>query len=591
MPKPSRAILLIMKRRDIQVYRAISVTAVLLYHSNLPVFKWLYLGVDAFFVISGYLMASLYLNESAKKFYSRRISRLFPSLILTLVFVNLYSCWRIFPLDYHAVLLSSLFSAIGLANLYLVSQQSYFDTVNFQPLLHLWSLAVEIQFYLVTPLIFKLYRKFRNLFLGTLAVLSLIIAVLTQVLVSEKYSFFLPFGRAWEFIAGILAFTLIKPIRGKAFGFAAIMVISIMAILPEVYKPQLVRVTICLVLVMLLRSNFTHFLNYRYALFPVWLGGISYELYLVHFPLTALINYEPLTSNQTKSIDNPFDWIIYIAGSIILATLLKRLSEISIRKRGPFLFNSILISALVLISFSVAKPIIIHGAQAATLSSSLEDYNRRRCNLIERIREYSSKVCLVTGSRENPKRILLVGDSFANSLKDEIETISNLERAALYINKNNSQFIDGEMFSTLKYSKEIAAEVLILHSSRSLDTSQSAQLESFALENPSIRFVIIGPTPIFKFNVAKQVNSEIQTGQPTKRVLARDLANAEELLNFKPIKGENIINVSLLELLCSPDCKYSNSDSSANYFDNGHITNKGSQILQPMFLEVSHFLR
>jgi peptidoglycan/LPS O-acetylase OafA/YrhL len=580
-----------MKRSDIQIYRALSVAAVLLYHSNLSIFKWLYLGVDAFFVISGYLMAALYLDAPARKFYSKRIRRLYPSLILTLVFVNLYSCWKVFPLDFHAIFQSSILGALGLANFYFVSQQSYFDTVNFQPLLHLWSLAVEIQFYVITPLIFRIFRKYKNISLGSLAILSLIFTILTEILISEKYSFFLPFGRAWEFIAGILAFTIAKQIRGITFWFVFIVLISSILLVPETFTHLLIRVTVCFILSVMLKHNFSNSLNFKYAKIPVWFGGISYELYLVHFPFIALMSYEPLTSNTTARIEKLSDWIIYLAGSITIATLVQRLSKFVATKHGRFIWISLVAITLTLTSLNVAKPTILHGTKEATLSSSLEDYNRRRCNLIERVREYKSKVCLVSGSNADTERILLVGDSFANSLKDELEKVSNSVNAALYINKDNSQLVDGDMVTTLNYLKQIRATSLILHSSNTLNPTQSTQLESFALSHPTIKFVVIGPTPIFKFNVAKQILREIESGSPAITVSPRDLANIRDINNSRILKSENILSVSLVGRLCDPDCKYSNSNLSANYFDNGHITNRGANNLNATFIEISNFLQ
>jgi hypothetical protein len=269
----------------------------------------------------------------------------------------------------------------------------------------------------------------------------------------------------------------------------------------------------------------------------------------------------------------------------------QQLAKFAVTRHHQSIWISVLAITLTLSSLNVAKPSILNGVKEATLSSSLEDYNRRRCSLIERVREYDSKVCLVSGSNADANRILLVGDSFANSLKDELQKVSNSIDAALYINKENSQLIDGEMLSTLEYSKKIGANIIILHSSRTLDGTQSTQLESFASRNPTIKFVNIGPTPIFKFNVAKQILLEIQSGNSAYTVLPRDLANASDIDDSQLLNLENILNVSLLGRLCSPDCKYSNSDSSANYFDNGHITNKGSEDLRDTFIEIAYFLR
>jgi peptidoglycan/LPS O-acetylase OafA/YrhL len=208
-------------RPDIDGLRAIAVVAVVGYHAFPKSILSGFTGVDVFFVISGYLISSLIMNGLNKgtfsfvDFYARRIRRIFPALIVLLAFVWGFG-WVAYDLDLASFIALSKHIVAGAAfaaNIVTFTEVGYFDVpATLKPLLHLWSLGVEEQFYFIFPVLLYLlwHRKSANLILTLFAVASFVLNVVT-VRYSQPFAFFLPFTRFWEFLAGtFLAYDIIR---------------------------------------------------------------------------------------------------------------------------------------------------------------------------------------------------------------------------------------------------------------------------------------------------------------------------------------------------------------------------------------------
>ena len=187
-------------RKDIQILRGWAVLLVVLYHLQVEGFTSGFLGVDIFFVISGYLMAVMYTPERKLEFFSKRARRLLPAYFVV-VLATLATCLTITtPNDFGQVARQALFATAFLPNIGYWLENSYFDKAAFKPLLHLWSLGVEIQFYLLIPVLFWVFKRIRGSFallaLGSLAACWLILGL------SPKTAFFWMPLRLWEFFLG-----------------------------------------------------------------------------------------------------------------------------------------------------------------------------------------------------------------------------------------------------------------------------------------------------------------------------------------------------------------------------------------------------
>ena len=179
-------------RKDIDGLRAISIIPVVLFHAGISIFSGGYVGVDIFFVISGYLITSIILSDikkdrfSISSFYFRRFKRIFPGLFPVL-FITLISTYILFtPYDFKSFGKSLTGASLFVSNIvFWADGDGYFNTISeSNPLLHTWSLSVEEQFYIFFPITFYLLYKYKfkyNRFFTTVLILSFIISVFLAI--------------------------------------------------------------------------------------------------------------------------------------------------------------------------------------------------------------------------------------------------------------------------------------------------------------------------------------------------------------------------------------------------------------------------
>ncbi|MFM2418338.1 MAG: hypothetical protein RL385_3061 [Pseudomonadota bacterium] len=213
-------------RPDIDGLRALAVVSVVLFHAGLGVFSGGFVGVDVFFVISGYLITAIIHGQLARgrfsivDFYDRRIRRIFPALFaVVLTSVAVAWVWMM-PFDLQGFG-SNLAAMAGFASNFYFCKTGYFDGgADIMPLMHTWSLAVEEQFYVVFPLLFALLaRRGVAATRWGLAVLlaASLVANLLGVRDNPKFAFYMPWQRAWELLVGsILALGWLPAVTSRA---------------------------------------------------------------------------------------------------------------------------------------------------------------------------------------------------------------------------------------------------------------------------------------------------------------------------------------------------------------------------------------
>ena len=285
----------------IQFLRAISVLLVFFYHLKLNYFKYGFIGVDIFFVISGYVITSRIYNEYFEfkefnfwRFYKKRINRIYPVLFtifsFTLIFIVLFQ-----PLDLFLENLKVYFFTIfGVSNLYyLFSTKDYFDTVFDDPYAHSWSLGVEEQFYLIFPILFIIslkYIKKINLNIFLISLIAIIGLIFTYIYSNNgKTIFYSPLFRFWQFLLGSLIFLISTKIDKKNLFISILIFLSLITLI--INGDTLNGVTVTL-LSSILASLFIFFYksnSYGKFFFEnsffVFMGNISYSFYLWHLPI------------------------------------------------------------------------------------------------------------------------------------------------------------------------------------------------------------------------------------------------------------------------------------------------------------------
>ncbi|MEO6601996.1 MAG: acyltransferase, partial [Polyangiaceae bacterium] len=194
-------------RREVDGLRAFAVVPVVLFHAQLG-FPGGFVGVDVFFVISGYLITSLILKEgevfSLAYFWERRVRRIVPAATVTVLACLILGWFLLLPADFLHLGRSMVAQSLLVSNLFFWRDLNYFATNEVRPLLHTWSLAVEEQFYVCLPLLFYVLRKARRAVPWSLATLALIsfAASVRGVLMHPSATFYLLPTRAWELLTG-----------------------------------------------------------------------------------------------------------------------------------------------------------------------------------------------------------------------------------------------------------------------------------------------------------------------------------------------------------------------------------------------------
>lgn len=299
-------------RPDIDGLRAIAVSAVVLFHAGLPGFGGGFIGVDVFFVISGYLITSLILAEidtgsfSVVGFYQRRILRIFPALIMVVAFCVIVGYILMTPNDYFRLGKSVNATAFFVSNIFFWRQVSYFGAqASENPLLHTWSLSIEEQFYLLYPMFIVLASKAgRNVRLAAISLVCLMSFVSCVCLIYYKPSatFFLGPTRVWELlVGGILA---LKLIPNSNYSQRVQLLIGLAGLLCITYAtfsysssmryPGFAAIVPVAGAALLVWSGQTRITSVHRLLSTtpfVSLGQASYSLYLWHFPLLAYLEY------------------------------------------------------------------------------------------------------------------------------------------------------------------------------------------------------------------------------------------------------------------------------------------------------------
>lgn len=422
-------------RQDIQALRGLAVLLVVLYHLDIPFAKAGYLGVDIFFVISGFLITSLVMREvdagtfSFGTFYFRRAKRLLPAAYVTILLTAVLS-----PLFLGYRELSELADQVRAAvtftaNLHFRKETGYFASDSGKmPLLHTWSLSLEEQFYFVLPaLLWVLPAGRRRGALSWLFLASLVFCV--SKLIDQSAAFYLLPSRAWELLIGSIAATWTQLpqaadrlaasrfIRG-----AAILAVSALFIIPiwsfDVQHPGIPAVLICLATaIVILRRYRPGRLPAVRALSRV--GDMSYSLYLVHWPIIAFLR------NAWLGDPAAIPWslrVVALALSVGSAYCLFRWIESPIHRMEIRPTKSLLISTA---AATIALTLIVPLGMK-TSSNDRELWATRRVNygLSPRCDFQEQFTRLAECQTGKSPSILIWGDSFAMHLVEGFVTAS-----------------------------------------------------------------------------------------------------------------------------------------------------------------------
>lgn len=427
-------------RTDIDGLRAVAVLAVVGFHAFPGWVRGGFIGVDVFFVISGFLISTIIFGSlrrnrfSFSEFYSRRIRRIFPALLLILSSVGVFGWFALYADEYRQLGKHIAGGAAFIFNFLVWNESGYFDSsADRKPLLHLWSLGIEEQFYIFWPLILWIsWKRHFNLISITLAVTCASFALNAFSIGRDvTATFYSPLTRFWELsIGSMLAYVTLFHERRLAEGpfkspdvrsaiGATLLALGLLLITRQTEFPGWWAVLPAVGTALMISAGMRAWLNRRLlsnrAL--VWIGLISYPLYLWHWPL---LSFSRILQGQTAS---PVVRLGCVAAAVALAWLTYTLVEKPVRfgmrgrQKTIALFASMsAICALGLAGFFAdgwPQRMRIHPVTGASLfePNPHEPFHDKECDrLFPMFKDFSA--CLL--SKPARPDVLLLGDSHSN---------------------------------------------------------------------------------------------------------------------------------------------------------------------------------
>ena len=613
-------------RPDIDGLRGIAVLAVVLFHAFPNFIKGGFVGVDIFFVISGYLITSILLIEQESseftilKFYSRRIRRIFPALIIVILSIFIFGWFFLAPGEYKSLGHHVFGGATFLSNFLSWKESGYFESTSItKPLWHLWSLAIEEQFYILWPLAMWILwnHKVKRVLITSLLIFTSFVFCLYLTSDDSSAAFYSPPSRIWEIMIGAMLanyplstktnYNNIFSFCGLIYILLAFIFINESSLFPGL--PALLP-TIGAALIILAGPN--AFIN-RTILsrrIIVFLGLVSFPFYLWHWPL---LSFSKMLSEHEIVFSGK---ILLIMTSLFLAWVTYKFVETPI-KHTPNQYIIKILIALMVFSGSVGLYCEKKNGFEARMPKILKNLNDPKylqlisskgwrqgiCN-ITKFQDFSGySQCPVGGNQHATESIFLWGDSqaahlYPGYLKRFGDTHKIIQRTGdacpplLKVGKENLKYCKENNDSIFNFLKNEKPSTVVLAARWQIQPwdhlgETIKQLKKLGIKNIDL----IGPFPFWINGLIQQLFLEFKSG---KTMFIPKRMNAGLMQESAPIdkamkdyaKELNVRYISPLDILCNQDgciTRLGETSDSLITFDNSHLTRAGSEFLVSNF--------
>ena len=432
-------------RPDIDGLRAVAVLSVVIFHAFPNALKSGFMGVDIFFVISGYLISSIIFENidrgsfSFGQFYGRRIKRIFPALTLVLLSCFIFGWFGLLGDEFKQLGKHMAAGAGFVSNFFLWQESGYFNNAaETKPLLHLWSLAIEEQFYIVWPLIVWLTWKRKWLFLSVFISLGVASFAYNVYLVrlDPTATFFSPATRIWELLAGVLlAYMKVRPTTWqpsqRQLQVASTLGVALLAFgLYRIGKGRPYPGTWALLPILgsfcLIFAGPTAWFN-RFVLsnrLLVWVGLISFPLYLWHWPMLSFMR---IIESEAPA---PYFRNLAVIASVVLAWMTYYFAEKPIRSGGKNSLKIVVLASSVALLGAAGLVIYQNNGVQSRQAAKIDGVNTwdnltfaTPCSFITHGPNLDDW-CNIGNAPDKPPTTLLIGDSVGNNFAPMLQSYS-----------------------------------------------------------------------------------------------------------------------------------------------------------------------
>jgi peptidoglycan/LPS O-acetylase OafA/YrhL len=607
-------------RKDIDGLRAVAVTTVIAFHAQWTAFPGGFVGVDVFFVISGFLIGAMIIDDvtaerfSLLAFYERRIRRIFPALAAMLLTATVLAYLYLLPIEFKSYARSLLAATFSFSNFYFAANAGYFmPAASTLPLLHTWSLAIEEQFYLFLPLFVLLVHRSwrRGLWPVLLAVtlISLGLSIRSGLQGGQSGDFYMPQLRAWELLLGVLLAwnrlpALPRPWReGATFLGLVLIVVAATCYSDWIPFPGHAALMPCLGAALIIGAGKSgeSWTARALSLPPViFVGRISYSLYLWHWPIFIFMKLsERFPADQAKTATK----LLAIAATAVIATLSWKYIETPFRsgpwrprRRKLFLLAGTAAAGLAAVALGTVllqglpgrfAPAALRLAAQMYYDSRSNNYFRAGACFLDRddkLSALASNGCL--SRDESKENYLLIGDSYAahlwyglSSAFDRINVMQATAAGCTPLPGRRFTRICNELLDFLfkDYLLHHKPDRLIVSAEwLQSDLWPIARLLDWAAAH-DIHVVLMGPIMRYDDRLPRLLAFAVEDKDPALPDAHRISFGRldEDLSRLAQQKGATY--VSLLDLLCKEGhCTTLAAPGVPLQFDDGHLTREGS---------------
>lgn len=598
-------------REDITALRAIAVIPVVLFHIWPELIPGGFIGVDIFFVVSGYLISGIIFRNLAAEnrinylvFYRNRIRRILPNLLALLVFVAFFIYFLCVGSEVSDYFKSVKYSAFFAQNIHLMRNATdYFGVdASHDPLLHLWSLAIEEQFYLIFPLVcFAAWRFGKDRLLGWVVLLFFVASLGYCIAYPFLYehpevAYFNPAARFWEILAGSLL-AYVEVFKGYSYNnidesirnfgsFAAFILLAASYVLIDAEKFQFPGVISIIpifgaVLFILVgpKASFNRLVSNRFLIF---VGLISYSLYLWHWPLIKLIEFLEVTESHVQLSTG----LSVIALSILISTGVYKYIENPARLHSNYRSSVVFLVTLIAVGmvgqmgYKNSNDVIDHQIFPIQKASRINKYDWNYPGDLIRVKDSNG----VEYMSNNPKAIpsvLLIGDSHMEQYANKIADIASRKGITIAVIVHGGCFIspllDSEAKTTCRNTSKNFVKFMenyspdrVIHAQKwdsyvldertdvlSIKAASLNETASIAKKKES-KYLIVLDNPNSKFVSSIPINGRITNLLTLKDWKYFDAAKENSWLlannTVKKIVGTNAIYFEVASKIC-PDMK------------------------------------